>query len=116
MGVELPSCMATFKFGGENSGHTNNSKPLVRNWGIYFRFFRKADGIVKYDDIEFCLLDTSGPFGISDNGSFVSDHVKGLFGALTFLRNILKTYYYATEDTLLELKVIFVHAKGKIST
>lgn len=76
----------------------------------------KVDGIIKYEDTECCLLETFGPFGISDNGRFGGDHVKGTFGTLTFLRKILQTYHYATEDTLLELKVIFVHARGEITT
>ncbi|KAI7906702.1 uncharacterized protein BX663DRAFT_497367 [Cokeromyces recurvatus] len=73
----------------------------------------KADGVVELDGIEFCLLETSGAYGISDNSRFGMDHVKGLFGVLMFLRRILKSCFYATEDTLRELKVIFVHARGK---
>lgn len=50
--------------------------------------------------------------GIIDNNRFGQDHVKGTFGALTFLRRIIKSYYYATEDTLRKLRVLFVHARG----
>ncbi|KAI8973187.1 hypothetical protein BDF20DRAFT_837154 [Mycotypha africana] len=73
----------------------------------------KAVGVVELDGIEFCLLETSDAYGISDNSRFGKDHVKGSFGALMFLRKILKTCFYATEDMLCELKVLFVHARSK---
>ncbi|KAI9475606.1 MAG: hypothetical protein EXX96DRAFT_609537 [Benjaminiella poitrasii] len=55
----------------------------------------KADGVIELDGIEFCLLETSGTYGLSDSSRFGKDH------------------FNATEETLLELKVIFVHARGK---
>lgn len=73
----------------------------------------KADGVVKTNNIEICLLETSGPYGIQDRSRFGKDHVKGSFGALTFLRNILKKFYFASESTMHELRVLFVHARGK---
>lgn len=73
----------------------------------------KADGVVKCGDIELLLLETSGHYGVRDDNRFGQDHVKGAFGCLTFLRRILKTYYYATEDSMRMLKVLFVHARGK---
>lgn len=51
----------------------------------------KADGIVKLGDMEVLLLETSGPYGIKDDNRFGKDHVKGAFGALAFLRKILKS-------------------------
>lgn len=73
----------------------------------------KADGRVTFNGIELLLLETSGAFGIRDNNRFSQDHVKGAFGVLTFLRKILKTVCFATEDTMQQLRVLFVHARGK---
>ncbi|KAI8366184.1 hypothetical protein BD560DRAFT_400816 [Blakeslea trispora] len=73
----------------------------------------KADDVVESDGTEFCLFETSGVYGTFDNSCFCKDYVKGSFGALTFLGKILKTCFYATEDTLRELKVMFVLARGK---
>ncbi|KAI9257558.1 hypothetical protein EDC94DRAFT_182524 [Helicostylum pulchrum] len=44
----------------------------------------------------------------------VSDKImsKAPLGALKFLRRAIKTWYFATENTLRQLKVMFVHAKG----
>ncbi|KAL7314614.1 hypothetical protein PS15m_012332 [Mucor circinelloides] len=60
------------------------------------------------DKAESVMMECSG-----DSGRFGMDHAKGSFGALTFLRKIIKTYFYATEDMLHKLKVVFVHPRGK---
>lgn len=65
----------------------------------------KADGVVKINNIEICLLETSGPYGIQDRSRFGKDHVKGSLGALTFLRNILKKFYCASESTMKQLNL-----------
>lgn len=51
----------------------------------------KADGLIKLDGMEICLLETSGHYGLTELPRFGYDHIKGSFGALTFLRKILKT-------------------------
>lgn len=75
----------------------------------------KADTIAEAEGTEMLLLETSGPYDIKDNSRFGRDHVKGAFEILTFLRKILKTWYLATEDIMRQLKVVFVHARGKTS-
>lgn len=73
----------------------------------------KADGFIELDGIELCLLETSGAYGIKDESRFGKDHVKGSFGALMLLRRILRTYFFATEDALRDLRVLYIHARGK---
>ncbi|KAI8094180.1 hypothetical protein BDF21DRAFT_408157 [Thamnidium elegans] len=63
--------------------------------------------------MEICLLETSGHYDLTDLPRFGYDHIKGSFGALTFLRKILKTWYFANVDTVRALKVFFIHARGK---
>lgn len=48
----------------------------------------KADGVVIIDTVEICLLEVLGKYGLSDTSRFGYDHVKGAFGALSFLRKI----------------------------
>lgn len=76
----------------------------------------KADALVEIEGMELLLLETSGPYNIDDNARFSQDHIKGSFGALTCLRKMLKTWYFATEETMRRLKVMFVHARGKSFT
>ncbi|CEG74703.1 hypothetical protein RMATCC62417_09871 [Rhizopus microsporus] len=73
----------------------------------------KTDGLIEIEGIEVCLLEALGHHGLKDLGRFGYDHVKGSFGALTFMRKILKTWCFAKEDTLCKLKVFFIHARGK---
>ncbi|KAI9336595.1 hypothetical protein BD770DRAFT_332082 [Pilaira anomala] len=73
----------------------------------------KADGLIKLDSMEVCLLETSGHYGLKDLPRFGYDHIKGSFGALTFIRKLLKTWYFANVDTVLSLKVFFIHVREK---
>ncbi|CAO3694236.1 unnamed protein product [Rhizopus stolonifer] len=75
----------------------------------------KADSLIKLDGMGICLLETSGHYGLTDLPRFGYDHIKGSFGALTFLRRILKTWYFANVDTVRALKVFFIHAREKKS-
>jgi hypothetical protein len=51
----------------------------------------KTDSQVEIEAIEVCLLETSGHYGLKDLCRFEYDHLKGSFGALTFMRKIWKT-------------------------
>lgn len=51
----------------------------------------KTDGLIEMDEIEVCLLETSGHYGLKYLDRFGHDDVKGSFGALTFMRKILTT-------------------------
>lgn len=73
-----------------------------------------ADGIVTIaNGIEICLLETSGPFKLIDRPRFGYDHVKGAFGVLSMMNAVVKKYFYATLETLMTLKIYFIHARGK---
>lgn len=73
----------------------------------------KADGLVLVNGMEVLLLETSDPYSIKDNNRFGQDHVKGAFGSLKFLRKIIKTLHFATETIMRQLRVLFVHVRGK---
>lgn len=73
----------------------------------------KTDGLIEMDWVEVYLLETSDHYGLKDLDRFGHDNVKGSFGALTFMRKILTTWYFAKEDTLRESKVFFIHVRGK---
>ena len=51
---------------------------------------------------------------INDKAEYNNDHVKVAFAALPMLRNILQKYFYSKETTSQDLKLHFVHARGKI--
>lgn len=72
-----------------------------------------ADAIIEVDGLEICVLETSGKFQLKDKARFGYDHVKGAFAALSMLRKIFKKYYYAKMSTAKQLKIYFVHARGK---
>ncbi|CEI86454.1 hypothetical protein RMCBS344292_00894 [Rhizopus microsporus] len=72
-----------------------------------------ADAVVKFEDIEICLLETSGYYGLNDKGRFGYDHLKGAFGAISMIRHAYKKYPYATTTAAQELRVFFMHAKEK---
>ncbi|KAI8376792.1 hypothetical protein BD560DRAFT_391506 [Blakeslea trispora] len=73
----------------------------------------KADSVIKFSDSEILLLETSGSYGLNEKPRFGFDHIKGSFGALTFLRNILRKYCFAKFETAKELEILFIHARGK---
>ncbi|KAI8070641.1 uncharacterized protein B0P05DRAFT_513835 [Gilbertella persicaria] len=73
----------------------------------------KADGVVVLqDNIEICLLEISGKYKLNDIPHTIYDHVKGCFGVLCMLNNLIKKYHKATIETAITLKVPFVHARG----
>ncbi|KAG1050632.1 hypothetical protein G6F43_007109 [Rhizopus delemar] len=70
----------------------------------------KADGVIILDEtIEICLLEVSGKYESNDIPRFSYDHVKGCFGVLSMLNNIIKAYHKAA----ITLRVPFVHARGE---
>lgn len=71
------------------------------------------DAIIEVDSLEICVLETSGKFQLKDKARFGYDHVKGAFVALSMLRKIFKKYCYAKKSTAKQLKIYFVHARGK---
>lgn len=72
-----------------------------------------ADAVVKFEDIEVCLLETSGHYGLSDKGRFGYGHAKGAFSAISMIRHAYKKYPYATITVAQALRVFFMHAKEK---
>ncbi|KAG1489126.1 hypothetical protein G6F48_011629 [Rhizopus delemar] len=75
-----------------------------------------ADGIIKLNgvkNIEILLLETSGCFGSIDRSKIAFDHHKGLFGALTMLKNIADEFPMASMEVFQKCKVFFVHGAGK---
>ncbi|KAG0822793.1 hypothetical protein G6F16_011166 [Rhizopus arrhizus] len=76
----------------------------------------KADGVIKLYGIhclEILLLETSFHFGCTDRSKVSFDHHKGLFGALSMLKTIADTFYFASIKQFGQMKVFFVHAAEK---
>ncbi|OBZ82077.1 hypothetical protein A0J61_09872 [Choanephora cucurbitarum] len=71
-----------------------------------------ADALIKYGEVEVCVLETSGRYKLEDNARFGYDHVKGAFALLSMIKAIYKKYRFATKETAVELRVHFVHARG----
>ncbi|CAO3637971.1 unnamed protein product [Mucor hiemalis] len=72
----------------------------------------KADGIITLYGIhrlEILLLETSSHFGCTDR----FDHHKELFGALSILKTIADTFYFASIEQFGQMKVFFTHAAEK---
>ncbi|CEG81724.1 hypothetical protein RMATCC62417_15889 [Rhizopus microsporus] len=70
-----------------------------------------ADATTVVDDLEVCILETSGKFQLKDKPRCGYDHVKGDFAALSLLGNIFQKYLYAKETTSQDLKLYVVHKK-----
>ncbi|KAG1530016.1 hypothetical protein G6F51_013968 [Rhizopus arrhizus] len=74
----------------------------------------KADACVLDDDNnEISILETSGKFMLDDNSKYGYDHVKCTFGALTIFNAAFKKYFWSREDTGLQLRIPFIHARRK---
>ncbi|KAG1001893.1 hypothetical protein G6F57_013586 [Rhizopus arrhizus] len=72
----------------------------------------KADACVLDDDNnEISILETSGKFMLDDNSKYGYDHVKCTFGALTIFNAAFKKYFWSREDTGLQLRIPFLHAR-----
>ncbi|KAI7906786.1 uncharacterized protein BX663DRAFT_466981 [Cokeromyces recurvatus] len=76
----------------------------------------KVDGIITLYGIhrlELLLLETSSHFGYTDRSKISLDHYKGLFGALSMLKTIADTFYFASIEQFGQMKVFFTHAAEK---
>ncbi|KAI8327842.1 hypothetical protein EDC96DRAFT_531244 [Choanephora cucurbitarum] len=76
----------------------------------------KADGIITLYGIhrlEILLLETSSHFGCTDRSKISFDHHKGLFGALSMLKTIADTFYFASIEQFGQMKAFFTHAAEK---
>ncbi|KAI8350632.1 hypothetical protein EDC96DRAFT_448230 [Choanephora cucurbitarum] len=71
-----------------------------------------ADALIKYSEVEICVLETSGRYKLEDKARFGYDYVKGAFALLSMIKAIYKKYRFATKETTVELRVHFVHARG----
>ncbi|KAG0181175.1 hypothetical protein DFQ29_009135 [Apophysomyces sp. BC1021] len=71
-----------------------------------------ADGIVLINDFEIVVLETSGAYGNDKRSRHGFDHIKGAFGAMAMFHAVAKRYYGAKVETLCNLEVFFVHARG----
>ncbi|KAI7904059.1 uncharacterized protein BX663DRAFT_415088, partial [Cokeromyces recurvatus] len=76
-----------------------------------FRYY--ADGILRINKLEVLIIEVSSAYDKATNVKFAFDHYKGMFGALSVLKNIASRYKYATFNTSKELKIHFIHAYGK---
>ncbi|GAA5798331.1 hypothetical protein HPULCUR_003733 [Helicostylum pulchrum] len=77
-----------------------------------------ADGLFKLyglKGLEILLLESSGCFGNTDRVKHSFDHHKGLFGALSMLKQIADSFHKASVDSFSKIKVLFVHAAGSIT-
>lgn len=75
-----------------------------------------ADGVITLYGIhclEILLLETSSHFGCTDRSKISFDHHKGLFGALSMLKTIADTFYFASIEQFGQIKVFFAHAAAK---
>lgn len=72
-----------------------------------------VDGVIMFGGREIYLLDTSGPYALIDLPRFDYDHVKGLFGCISMMNKILKTWHFAKERSLRQLKKHFLHIRSK---
>ncbi|KAG0890719.1 hypothetical protein G6F34_012287 [Rhizopus arrhizus] len=72
----------------------------------------KADACILDDDNnEISILETSGKFMLDDNSKYGYDHVKCTFGALIIFNAAFKKYFWSREDTGLQLRIPFIHAR-----
>ncbi|KAI9481339.1 MAG: hypothetical protein EXX96DRAFT_481160, partial [Benjaminiella poitrasii] len=77
------------------------------------RFKYYADGILRINNLEVLIMEVSSAHDKATNVKFSFDHYKGMFGALSVLKNIATRYKYATFGTFKDLKIHFLHAFGK---
>jgi hypothetical protein len=72
----------------------------------------KADGIVRYRDMEIMIVEACGQYGNLLMSKIQFDRHKGLYGALSMLRTIALKFRYASLLTFQKLEILFVHTKG----
>jgi hypothetical protein len=74
----------------------------------------KADGIVRYKDMEIMLVETCGVYGNSAMSKIQFDRHKGLYACLAMLRTLAIKYKYASISNFQDVRILFLHTKGKI--
>ncbi|CEG71444.1 hypothetical protein RMATCC62417_07176 [Rhizopus microsporus] len=74
----------------------------------------KAGAIVLHDGLEIALLEPSGELLLNDGPRFGYGHIKEAFGCFTIYNEIIRTYHFAIEETVSNLKIYFVHARRKL--
>ncbi|KAI8142487.1 hypothetical protein BJV82DRAFT_494511, partial [Fennellomyces sp. T-0311] len=72
-----------------------------------------ADGIVFDAGRKIALLETSGPYNLSDQPCWAYDHVKGAFGLLAMFHAMVENYHFASLEVFSELKMFFIHVRRK---
>ncbi|GAN08002.1 hypothetical protein MAM1_0185c07507 [Mucor ambiguus] len=80
--------------------------------GLSTKSYYNADGIVldNASGFELCLLETSGPYGLMDEGRETTDHIKAAYGLLSMLHTVAHKFIHADIEVFKKLKVCFVHA------
>ncbi|KAI9250220.1 hypothetical protein BDA99DRAFT_523188 [Phascolomyces articulosus] len=72
----------------------------------------KADGLCFFNGKEILVLETSGPYNNGDDPRHAYDHIKGAFGLLAMFRSFVNLYHHADLNTLQQLRLWFLHARG----
>lgn len=82
--------------------------------GLSLSSYYDADGLITNDayKVDLVLLETSGPFGASNDKKKTLDHIKAAYGLLAMLHTIAYKYNYADIKLFKKLKVAFVHGAG----
>ena len=73
----------------------------------------KADGLCFFNNKEILVLETSGPYNNDDTPRHAYDRIKGAFGLLAMFRSFVNLYHHADLNTLQQLRLWFLHARGK---
>lgn len=71
----------------------------------------KVDACVIFENVELCILETSGKLYLNDNTKYGRDHIKAHYGALSMVNKIYKDYCYAKQETASKLCIPFIHAR-----
>jgi hypothetical protein len=74
----------------------------------------KADGIYRYQTIEFCINEISGPFNNKLRSKYQFDFHKAMYGCMSIMWDIVQNFYLATFTTLEELDIYFLHCKSNV--
>ncbi|KAI8637326.1 hypothetical protein BD408DRAFT_318984, partial [Parasitella parasitica] len=70
----------------------------------------KADGIVRYKDLEIMLVEACGAYGNVAMSKIQFDLHKGLYACFTMLRTIAVKYKYASLDSFKNFSILFLHS------
>ncbi|KAG1451682.1 hypothetical protein G6F55_009062 [Rhizopus delemar] len=89
----------------------------LKNKGlIYGRYKYQADDLICADDLsglEILLTEVSSGYGSGDDSKASFDYYKAMFGMLSMMRTIAQKYNKDTFDTFSNLKVHFLHGRGR---